>query len=750
MNKSRLLLAALLATAALPVLAQPVPFDMTPESDLRVAPPAPQTQSQSPAAPATPAPPPPPQRTERFLLPSGNLRLDGEESRRALVVYLTQAQADAPARLDLSYLNAVVVAPEISNLAIAVNGTEVTRRPIASSAAPTALNIDLPPGLLRAGPNTIQFSAHQRHRTDCTIGSTYELWTEIEGAAASLSFEGDLGEVQQLADLAAVGLDSEGRTTVRLITPLADDEAKQAAIDLAQNLALAMRVPNLQIVQATELSTEAAPGALDVVFGPASELQSTLPDLADQAQAGPIAAMVPGTGGINTLLVSGPDWSAVAQATDAILATSPVSPSRPRIDLPYAIPTVLGGQSLTLGELGVPTIEFNGRRYVARFQFELPPDFYANLYGEAELILDAAYSADVQPGSEIDIYTNGQIASATPLLRTDGGQLRDTVIRFPMTNLRPGRNEVEVSVNLDAASDAACSPGWTGDAPVRFVMSSSTQFRLPDYARASSLPDLQVFAGWGWPYTEDAEVPLVVGEGMDATLAATTMLARIATASGKPLPARLTPEAELQPGDNALVVMPLGQMSPPTFSRVRLAEGVATRAGTDENGVLDQFRTRGNQVSAVDSFINSALERVGLSLSDLRFMPQQDPAYTVAANSVAISQTVQPEGGVWTVLTGLDAPSMLSGLQRMAATEHWRQLRGRVSALSTSDTEVAAVSTVAPVLRQTQPFSLWNMRLVAANWFSGNILFFTAALASAAILLMLTTALVLSKVGRQK
>lgn len=749
MIKSRLLVAALLSSMVLPVLAQSVPFDMTPESGLRTTT-APPYSTPANAQPI-PSPPAVAARFEHYLLPSGGFRLTGEESRQASVVYLTRAQADAPARLQLSYINSVVVAPEFSQLAIRINGNELVRNAIASSSAPATISIDVPTGLLREGANRIEFSASQRHRTDCSVSSTFELWTEIDSTAARLSFEGsDIGQIRQLSDLAAIGVSPDGTIKIRLITQDLDDpEATRVAIELVQKLALALRVPNLQVEHATTLSETYAPGALDVIFGPAAGLPAISAQFGAQASAGAVAALQAVPSGANTLLVSGPDWTGVAQAADAILVAAPVTPDRPRIDLPYAIPTLLGGQSLVLSDLGVPTAEFNGRRHTAVFQFELPPDFYANRYGEAELVLDAAYSSDVLPGSEIDIYANGQIASATPLLRTDGGLLRDTVIRLPMRNLRPGRNEIEVVVNLNTRSDQVCSPGWTGEAPVRFVFSSSTQFRMPDYARAAIVPDLQALTGSAWPYADEEQVPLVLGRGTAPTMAAMTLLARAATASGKVLPVSVTPESQLRPDQNAIFVMPMPELSPPTTTRLKLAPNLA-QAASNEAEILDQFRTGAGQSSGVRNFADWALGRVGLSVDDLRLLPRYDAPYPMAANSVMLAQSLQPEGGLWTVLTGPDNDNLLGGAQRLAVTDQWRQVGGRVSTLAAADTAVTSVETLEPKLVQTQPFSFSNMRLVAANWFSGNILIFSGVLAAAAILLMLATALMLSRVGRQK
>ncbi|ODT69918.1 MAG: hypothetical protein ABS75_14900 [Pelagibacterium sp. SCN 63-23] len=747
MTRTGLVLATLFCTSCMSALAQPAPFDMTPESGLRV-PVAPATNTPAPVQPVVVAP----QRLERFLLPAASFRLAGEESRTAMVVYLTEAQANAPARLQFAYTNAVVVAPEISNLSISVNGTPVAREPIASPSAPRQIAVELPAGLLRQGANRIEFSATQRHRTDCSINSTYELWTDVVGSSATLSFEGaNIGQVRQLADLAAIGVDATGATTVRMVVPaLGEAEANRVAIRLAQQLALALRVRNLHVEQASTLSESAAPGVLDVVLGTVDQLPAELAEYGTQATSAPVTALAARPTGANTLVVSGPDWAAVAQAADSVLVAAPVAPDRPIIDLPDAIPLLQGGESVSLAALGQPTAEFNGRRFTANFQFMLPPDFYGTNYGEAELVLDAAYSSDVQPGSEIDIFTNGQIASATPLLRTDGGLLRNTVIRVPMTNLRPGRNEVAVVVNLNAQSDAICSAGWTGAAPVRFVFSSSTQFRMPEYARAAELPDLQLFTGSAWPYADAGEVPLLLGRGPDVTIAAMTLLARAAAASNTVLPVTIANEAQVQPGQDAIFVMAAPEMSAPTLARSGVTTSAQNIAAIEETAALDQFRSDGGQRNIFSGAADWVLQRVGLTLSDLRVLPESDMPYPVTNGSVVLAQARQPEGGLWTVLTGPDAATMRSGIARMTVTEQWRQVDGRVSMLGANDANVTAVPPRAPTLIQTQPVSVWNLRLVAANWFSGNILLFTAALAAMAVLLMAVTALVLVRVGRQK
>ncbi len=125
---------------------------------------------------------------------------------------------------------------------------------------------------------------------------------------------------------------------------------------------------------------------------------------------------------------------------------------------------------MRLGELGVPTQEFSGRRFRAEFQIALPADFYAQAYGNAQLLLDAAFTAAVRPGSHVDVYVNEQIASNLPITASGGGLFQRERMQIPLRNFRPGVNRLWLEVVLDTESDARCLPGATLPAENRFVL----------------------------------------------------------------------------------------------------------------------------------------------------------------------------------------------------------------------------------------------------------------------------------------
>jgi hypothetical protein len=213
-------LVALLATAA-EAGAQPAPFDMSPERAGLPKPPKIEPLAVRPRQPAA-------AEGRRHLLSLTEPRLLGEEVRRSWSVTLTPAEA-AAATLNLGLTSSIFVAPEASRLRLSINGTPVVDTAIRAAEAPVTLTEPLPPGVLRPGPNVFTLEARQRHRTDCSIASTYELWTDLDPARTFLGFaRAPAGVPGDLSDVLATGADPQGGTRIAILTPEGADPAVTA------------------------------------------------------------------------------------------------------------------------------------------------------------------------------------------------------------------------------------------------------------------------------------------------------------------------------------------------------------------------------------------------------------------------------------------------------------------------------------------------------------------------------------------
>lgn len=777
---NRPLCALVLLLAAQPAFGQAQqPFDMSPEAGvdqpLPQSPPQPAPSAAETPSPVAPAVPSPVATTRRNLVPFPKLVLSGEVDSRAWTFWLTNEQALAPATFHLAYQSAIVVAPESSTLEVLVNGVSVLKTPVKSPDRVSELQAELPPSLLKPGANSFAIQISQRHRTDCTIESTYDLWTEIKPAGTYLGLESGALVLNRLEDLPAVGVDEDGNTKFNLVVPGLDRTAIPISVTrLAQTVAMAANMPNQSFVVSQQAMPETGPGRLPVLVGTASELGEAFPDLPPTAASAPFAGFVQGrTGTGSMLVVSGPNWQAIDTAIAGIAAPLDRPPNVLRTSLstgPWRTPDApifREKGSKTFAELGVPTQEFSGRRFRADFAFGIPADFYANSYGEATILLDAAYAAGVLPGSHIDIYVNSDIAATVPITQAGGAILRHFPVSVTMRHFRPGANVIAVEAVLLTEQDRVCAPGATASNERRFVLFDTSELHMPNFARIARRPDLAGLAGTGFPYNgAEGPVSLFVADRSPETLSsASTLLARLAVAAGRQIPLTASSMASAV-AENAIFVGPVAEIDPQVLQQAGISDqvavswaaessrqdGAAQTPKTDETFARWREQLSGSgwrgSVSAFQDWLTRTFD---LTVGSLRLLPGEAPPYLPGRDiRLVAAQQESPAGGsTWTVLTA-PTPAMLdSATQVLTREANWPNLSGQIAALET-DGEVQVPRTGNPKFVPTQEFSASNFRLVAANWLSGNPLSYAAGLFIACILLGLATSGLLSGLGRSK
>ncbi len=367
-------------------------------------------------------------------------------------MFLTAAEARSHAHLHLTTTNAVSVMAEASRLRVLVNDVPVSDTPIASPTAedPGVLDIDLPPSLLEPGFNAVRLEVQERHRVDCSLPATYELWTQVDPATAGLTFDGlAASSLSDVADLPALPPAEDGTTPLRLVVPKGADAAGlDRLLRAVEAVALRGRFahPAVEVV-----SAPADRPGLDIVAGTAddlkrAELADLLPEddapavLRPGATPGPFDAgpVRPGAGrgrrrGGVAVGAGGRGRRAELSGTPAGLRAVALAGGRP----------VEGGSALTLRDLGVPSQEFSGRLFRTGFDVLLPPDFYPADYDKMTIRLDAAYAPGLDRGSQILVRVNGHDAASLPLARPRGRRLpaapRDGAARQPAARAEPRR-----------------------------------------------------------------------------------------------------------------------------------------------------------------------------------------------------------------------------------------------------------------------------------------------------------------------
>ncbi|HZH53097.1 MAG TPA: cellulose biosynthesis cyclic di-GMP-binding regulatory protein BcsB [Microvirga sp.] len=744
-------------------------------------------------------------RLERPLLPFEMVRLDGETDSRTWAFHLTPDEAASSARISIGYQNAVVVMPEASRLRVVINDESVLNIPIASPSGIRQVVVPIRAGLLRGGQNIVRVEANQRHRTDCTVNATYELWTDVDAKSTKLILgDGASKILRTLEDLPAVGIDSTGTTTIRIVAPkIYRPEIRDRLLRLVQMTALRGRYAH-PVIRVYETDPGPSPvGTIKVYMGLESELRGIVPALPDAAATQPLAIMMQdGTSNLPSLLVTGPSWSDLDTAINIVGAPALNSQGVERSTIDTAswhwpeVPTALGRRSMRFSELGVPTQEFSGRRFRARFAVNLPPDFYATDYGEATLSLDAAYTAAVKPGSHFDVYVNGKIAT-TMTITSRGSTFRRHEIRVPMRSFEAGINHILLEAILLTDADDRCAPGETLSEINRFVVFDSTSFNMPDFGRIGREPDLAAFGSGGYPYGNLTATMVLARPDPLNYSASGTLLARMAQDAGAPVRAQFANAASAADRSvifvGAIDQLPQGLLarvnvsdnlrmiwqSTPAPSRSALVgaaeerqDGASLQVASREQGpsigrmVLEQadlsstdevrkrwaesIQQRGIIQQVLSSFRDWMERTFNLSLASLHLDDMRNTAYEPPPRStLLLAQSRTEGGGTWTLLTARTEETLAHEVARLTAPLVWSQIGGRAVALEPSEARVAIEPVGDHAFVQTVPLSFQNLRLVAANWMSINILQYALLILAGCTLLGTATYVLLNRLGRR-
>lgn len=799
--------APLAAQDALPPAAAPAPAADairpagTPREVFRLHPDRPEAPKAAPAAPAEQGPPPP----QRILFSDTGQRLTGEMASATATLFLSADEASRPATFSLGYHNAVAVMPEASQLAVFINGEALTQVPINSARGDTHVSVAVPAGLLQAGANRVVIRAAMRHRVDCSLSATYELWTDLVPAMTGFSFAGPKTVLQGFTDLAAVGVDDKGQTYIDIVragggTTGIDDAA--TVTGLAASVAVLGRMPH-PVVQIVDTAPAAArPGHMTVLIGPAADVARVT--RVGSGTAGQDAtfefASDPATG-IPTLVLTGPRRGDAAAAAQMFIRQARTITTSGGTARPWRLPDTLrarGGETMTLADLGMTTQTFSGRRFLDGFDIELPADFYGSENGVATLRLNAAFSPQVAVGSMLSILVNGSVAAAVQVPRQGGMLLEGYALRLPMTHFRPGLNRISFEGELRTAADTVCAPGATMTITERFALFDTSTLTLPAFGRLGRWPSLSAFAADGFPMGggPDDPIPLVVGPG-DTTLgAAATLLSRLSLSLGTPVAVTPVPAAAAGSQQEALIVAPVGQL-PPEVGAVTFPAGLAplpvpVRTVLDSGGrrdgygealerlktlesqsrkpadgstaddaraLYDTWRTNMTGQPPADSRETLMSAVVSRRTADaLRGGPRSLPAGGFALTQAASARPAwfdwllpQAAPAAWTVATAPDAAALAAGITAVTAPAMWQELHGGTAVLSPGQSDEPTFY-AAPAEVDSGGLLLsgpGNVRRVAGNWFSFNITAYVVVIAALAFVSGLSGWAFVRRIGRR-
>jgi cellulose synthase operon protein B len=513
-------------------------------------------------APALAAPPlqkqatTPTGRLRRLSSHIEGFRLSGETATTEWPVYLTDAQASEKLRFRLGYLTAISVAPELSTLKIEVNDVQIGAAPVAATPDVRALEFDVPASLLQTGYNAVRITADQRHRVDCSIGATYELWTQIDPAQTGFVMPEEDAGPANLAELAALSPDERGAMPIRVV--IGDHSSKtdiERVIRAVQTISLAGHF----VEPLVDFGPPAnGPYGVNLVIGTSAEALAQL-DGSETKANGPRAVLHAAQADRRaTLVITGTTEAEVDLALAQIPTATMIkgSPGGLRAAASFRGYPMMGGSRVQLNEMGVASQEFGGRLFHTSFNIAMPADFYPADYGKAVLDLAGGYAAGLTQDAQILVSVNGRDTTSIRLPKIGGDVYDHNPLPLPLGSLRPGLNRIEVKAQLPTPGDATCAGQKASAEPARFLLLGSSQLETPSIARVARSPDLAVSATGGFPFGAGAKPAILVvpAPEKNALGAAATIAAQFAIAAGRAIDFRVETSMP-SPGAGATLVV---------------------------------------------------------------------------------------------------------------------------------------------------------------------------------------------------
>jgi len=452
---------------------------------------------------------------------SPQIEMHGIDSQHSIFFTLNQTHVVKTAKIHVYYSFSPGLLPALSHLQLILNGTLFATLPVppeqtqGGASKDAEAEISIPAELLvRKNVLTLEFIGH--YVMVCEDPSNTTLWARVQ-TGTYMDFTGD-------------------------VLPLADD-LKQLPLPFLDTEVV--DAPKIPVVFSTSPSNKAiqAAGVVTSYFGMESENRpvrfptyigaiptgnsiviaenpANLPGgLNLGAISGPTVAMRanPGDPYSKVLIVTGQDADQTLIAAQAVglhsdllqgatvpiealkLPDSPapdVAPRWARTDGTIALWDYANAQELQ-GDGSAPVNVY----------FRIPPDiFYSDRKPNATLRMVYRYNPiPIGPISSIQVRVNNAFLGSLPLIPgSEPSRKMQTDVPVPVVNLRPFSN----SLSFDFTFQMVKKGGCTDTTPINMqgAILRDTYLDLRGYAHYAPLPNLEIFANAGFPFTHRADL----------------------------------------------------------------------------------------------------------------------------------------------------------------------------------------------------------------------------------------------------
>ena len=227
-----------------------------------------------------------------------------------------------------------------------------------------------------------------------------------------------------------------------------------------------------------------------------------------------------------------------------------------------------------------------------------------------------------------------------------------------------------------------------------------------------------------------------------------------------------TVSTPLKVGDSdAIFIGSISQIPQAVLNQMRIDATTVTRwsASTGRTGneattttreTFDEWRNRlrgGSWHGQVTAFQEWFQRNFDISARSLRFAPHEErPFRPPDAATLMLAQASSPSlSGTWTLVSAPSEADLWAGMLAIVEQRNRSQIEGSFTVYDGKQKSIETTPVNNLRFVETQPPSLSNYRLIAANWLSTNILSYALALVALSVLLGIATAGLLTNFGRQ-
>lgn len=446
------------------------------------------------------------------------LEMRGLDSTRSIALVLPRDQVVERASLHLSYR--VSPAALLSGrLRVMLNGTPLTVLQATGQSSDAAVQVDLPlPAELLVHSNTLSFEFQGRQASRCDARLDDLLWARIN-PLSSLELAGQrLVLSSDLHDLPLPFLDTEiprQRNIPIVLAGAPSRMAMQAAGVVASYFGVLAQYPLPHFP--VYFDTVPQGNVIVLVEGNDAALLSAL---GMETPTAPALSMRtnPNDPAAKVLVIAGADGDQLLQAAQtlalpgALLQGAAMSAAGSLLPTPRSADDAPrwfhnGGHALLWRTEEGTTLDSDGSSPITIF-LRVPPDLYTANRTSIPLHLEYRTSG----GSSGDartmlVHVNGALVAtiAEPVHGTAATSIRKVDIPLPVADLRPFSNSLTVEwiaaqPTCTAIAQASSGPGFRGS------LLGSSYLDLTGLAHWAAMPNLELFANAGYPFTRYADL----------------------------------------------------------------------------------------------------------------------------------------------------------------------------------------------------------------------------------------------------